>query len=92
MDKEFDQRLNRLVSQAKIPSLHTLDGLVLDRLKVERAGKTRALRLDVLSFAGALVFGLTSAVTFAEPTTASTPSSLAGYTSLAPSTLLERSR
>lgn len=92
MDKDFDQHLKRLASDVKHPALHQLDGMVFERIARERSGRARALRNDALSFIGALVFGLASAMTFAAPTTASAPSPLSSISPLAPSSLLERSR
>ena len=91
MDKELDQRLRYLMSQVGHPALRVIDGVILDRLRHERAGRVHALRRDVLSFAGALAFGLVSTMTFG-PTSTSRPSALAGFSPLAPSALLERSR
>ncbi|MBS0546159.1 MAG: hypothetical protein JSR24_00330 [Proteobacteria bacterium] len=92
MDHELDQHLRQLASHVKHPSLSALDGMVLDRVARERFSRQHALRNDVLSFAGALAFGVASAMTFAAPTTVSAPSALSGISPLAPSALLERTR
>jgi hypothetical protein len=92
MDEQLDSRLKRVVSHASHPGLSTLDVTVLDRIARERVGRARAWRLDALSFAGALVIGLASSMTFAAPPAASTSSPLGGLSPLAPSVLLERPR
>ena len=92
MDEQLDARLERVAAHASHPGLRTLDVAVLDRIARERVVRARAWRLDAISFAGALVIGLASSVTFAAPPAASTSSPLAGLSPLAPSVLLERPR
>ena len=92
MDQQLDSRLKRVVAHASHPGLSTLDVAVIDRIGLERIGRARARRLDAISFAGALVIGLASSMTFAAPPAASTSSPLTGLSPLAPSVLLERPR
>ncbi len=92
MDQQLDSHLKRIISQASHPALCRLEVTVIDRIAFERVGRARAWRLDALSFAGALVIGLASSITFAAPPAASLPSALAGLSPLAPSVLLERPR
>ena len=91
-DEELDSRVRRMASRASHPGLRALDVTVLDRIARERVARARARRLDAISFAGALVIGLASSVTFAAPPAVSTSSALAGLSPLAPSVLLERPR
>ena len=92
MDEQLDSRLKRVAAHASHPGLRALDVTVLDRIARERVGRTRARRLDAISFAGALVIGLASSMTFAAPPAASASSPLTGLSPLAPSVLLERPR
>jgi predicted RNA-binding Zn ribbon-like protein len=92
MDEQLDSRLERVAAHASHPGLRALDVTVLDRIARERVGRARARRLDAISFAGALVIGIASSVTFAAPPAASTSSPLTGLSPLAPSALLERPR
>jgi hypothetical protein len=92
MDEQLDTRLEGVALHASHPGLRTLDVTVLDRIARERVGRTRARRLDAISFAGALVIGLASSMTFAAPPAATTSSPLNGLPPLAPSALLEGPR
>ena len=92
MDKQLDSLLKRVALNASHPGLSALDITVLDRIASERVGRSRAWRLDAISFAGALVIGIASSVTFAAPPAGSTSPPLSGLSPLAPSALLERPR
>lgn len=92
MNEQLDSRLKRVASFASHPGLRALDVTVLERIAHERVGRTRALRMDALAFAGALVFGITSSVTFATPPAGPENTSLNALSPLAPSSLLERAR
>lgn len=92
MDEQLDSRLKRVASYASHPGLRAIDVTVLERIAHERVGRARAWRLDALAFAGALVFGVLSSITFTMPPAGTKNSSLTGLSPLAPSSLLERAR
>ncbi len=92
MDEMPDSHIRRVVGRASHPHLCRLDVAVLDRIAGERVARARAWRLDAIYFAGALMIGVATSVTFAAPPSSSTSSTLAGLSPLAPSVLLERHR
>lgn len=92
MDKRIDSYLEQAARHASHPGLHTLDLAILDRIGRERAGRAQARRLDVISFAGALIIGVASTLMFADPSSSYASTPINGLSPLAPSVLLERHR
>ena len=92
MDKRIDYYLQQAAQHASHPGLRTLEGAVLDRIGRERIGRTQARRLDVISFAGALIIGVASTLVFAGPSSSYASTPINGLSPLAPSVLLERHR
>lgn len=92
MDERIDSYLEQAARHASHPRLLTLDAAVLDRIGRERIGRSQARRLDVITFAGALIIGMASTLMFAGPSSSYASTPINGMSPLAPSMLLERHR